>query len=122
MFPDAMPRRGINTENSFIRGSNLKGHKLPFWINVNLINTFKTQMNQGKQSFWVTISRREKDDAQRIISYMVYLIKVDMSFNQNTDIFVSVSAKLKCQILFQGISDATKIDIIQLNISFYNED
>ena len=60
-----------------------------------------------------------------------------MSFNQNTDVFVSVSVNLKCQILLQGISDVTKIDIyyvvtignsekksslIQLQISFYNED
>ena len=68
---------------------------------------------------------------------MVYLIKVDMSFSENTDVFVSVSAKLKCQILFQGISDATKViiyhavnigisekksSLIWLHISFHNED
>ena len=85
----------------------------------------------------MTISSREKDDAQLIICYIVYLIKVDMTFRSNTDIFVSVSAKLKCQILFQGISDAIKIDIyhsvtignfekksffIQLHVSFYEED
>ena len=61
-------------------------------------------MKQGKQSFRVTIYSTEKDGAQPIISYMVYLIKVDIGY-------VSVSAKLKCQILFLGISDATKIDI-----------
>ena len=94
-------------------------------------------MKQDKQSFCVTISRREKDGAQPIISYMVYLIKVDMSFSWNTDVFVSVSAKLKCQILLQGMCNAIKIDIyyaviirnsekkgslIQLHMSFYNED
>ena len=39
-----------------------------------------------------------------------------MSFNLNTDAFVLVSAKLKCQILFQGISDATKIGTEPLKI------
>ena len=73
--------QNINTEDYVIRGSNLKGHKPPFWISVNLSDTFKTQMKQDKQSFCVTISRREKDGAQPIISYMVYLIKVDMSFS-----------------------------------------
>ena len=42
--------RGINTDNSVIRGSNLKGHKPSFWICVNLSDTFKTQMKQGNQS------------------------------------------------------------------------
>ena len=106
-------------------------------ISVNLSDTFKTQINKGKQSFCVVIFRREKDWAQPIISYMVFLIKFDMNFSWNLNVFVSVSAKLKCQILFQGISDASKIDIypattngnsekksslIQLHISFYNED
>ena len=68
-------------------------------------------MKQGKESFCVTISKREKDGTQPIISYMVCVIKVDMSFSQNTDVFVSVFAKLMLQILFQGISDATKIVI-----------
>ena len=36
-------------------------------------------MKQEKQSFFVTISRRKKDETQPIISYMVYLIKVNMS-------------------------------------------
>ena len=94
-------------------------------------------MKQGKQSVCVTISRREKDDDQPIISYVVYLIQVDMSFSQNIDVFLSVSVKLKCQILFQVISDATKIVLYQAvtignpekksslmwrYISFYNED
>ena len=51
-----------------------------FWINVNLNDTFKTQMKQDKRSFCVTISRREKDGAKTMISYMylmVYLIMVD---------------------------------------------
>ena len=41
-------------------------------------------MKQKKQSFFVTISRREKDGAQPIISYMylmVYLIMGDVSFS-----------------------------------------
>ena len=76
-----MPWRGINKDNSVIRGSNLKGHKPPFWISVILSDTFKTQMKQEKESFCVTISRGEKDHAQSIISYMVYLIKVDISFS-----------------------------------------
>ena len=42
---------------------------------------------------------------------MVYLTKIDTSLSENTDAFVLVSAKLKCQILFQGIFDATKIDL-----------
>ena len=57
----------------------------------------------------MTITRREKDATQTIISYMVYLIKTDMS--ENTDAFALVSAKLKCQIVFQGIPDATKIGL-----------
>ena len=54
---------GALTENSIIRGSNLKGYKPPFWISVNLSNTFKTQMKQKKHSFCVATSRREKDGA-----------------------------------------------------------
>ena len=46
-------------------------------------------MKQDKQSFCVTISKREKDGAQPIIPYMVYLIKVYMSFHYNTDVYVS---------------------------------
>ena len=71
---------GAQTENSIIRGSNLKGQKPPFWISVNLSDTFKTQMKQKKHSFCMSISRREKDGTQSIISCMVYLIMVDMSF------------------------------------------
>ena len=73
--------KGTQTENSIIRGSNLKEHKPPFWISVNLSDTFKTQMKQKKYSLYVTISRREKGGAQSIISYVVYLIMVDMSFS-----------------------------------------
>ena len=57
-------------QRTLIRGSNLKGHKPPFWISVNLSDTFKTQMKQKKHSFCMTISRREKDEAQSIISCM----------------------------------------------------
>ena len=38
-------------------------------------------MKQDKPSFCVAISRREKDETQTIISYMVYLIMIDMSFS-----------------------------------------
>ena len=92
-------------------------------------------MKEDKQSACLTISRREKDGAQPIISYTVYLIKVDMSFSWNTDVFVLASTKLKCQILFRGISDATKIGIYYAvaienlerkkflnSVLFYNED
>ena len=82
----------------------------------------------------MTISKREKDGTQPVISYMMCVIKVDMSFSQNTDVFVSVFAKLRFQILFQGISDATKIVIyhavtieiqrkkVRIHVLFYNED
>ena len=71
-------------------------------------------MKQEKQPICVTISRREKDGAQSIISYMylmVHLIMVDTSFTENTDVFVFFPAKLKCQILLQEICDATNIAI-----------
>ena len=80
LFPDFMHWRGINTQNSVIKGSNYKWHKPQFWISVSLSDTFKTRMKQDKQSFCVTISRKEKDVAQPIISYVVYLIMVDTSF------------------------------------------
>ena len=54
---------------------------------------------------------REKDGTQPIIPYMVYLVKTDMSLSENTDAFALVSTKLKYQILFQEISDATKIGL-----------
>ena len=34
-----------------------------------------------------------------------------MSLSENTDACPLISAKLKCQILFQGISEATKIGL-----------
>ena len=71
-------------------------------------------MKQEKRSICVTISRREKDGAQPIISYMylmVHLIMVDTSFTENTDVFVFFPAKHKCQILLQGICDATNIAV-----------
>ena len=36
LFPVTMTWRSIDTKNSDIRGSNFKGHKLPFWICVNI--------------------------------------------------------------------------------------
>ena len=47
-------------QRTLIRGSSLKGHKPPFWIIVNLSDTFRTQMKQKKHFFCMTISRREK--------------------------------------------------------------
>ena len=41
----------------------------------------------------MTIFRREKDVSQQIIYYKVYLIMFNVSFSQNTDDFVLVSAK-----------------------------
>ena len=68
-------------------------------------------MKQDKQSYCVAITRRDEDGTQPIIPYMVYLTKTDMSLSENNDAFAVVSAKLKYQILFQGISDATKIGL-----------
>ena len=74
-------------------------------------------MKQEKQSFCVTISRREKDGIFDQVGYEFQLKWVSA--------FVLVSAKL---ILFQGISDVTKIgtwplkvkgSLIQLYISFF---
>ena len=42
LLSGAMPRRGTSAENSVIREGNLEGHKSPFWISVNLSDTFKT--------------------------------------------------------------------------------
>ena len=63
---------GAQTGNFIIRVSNLKGHKPPFWINVNLIDTFKTQMNQKKHSFCVAISRKKKDKANQLFLFVVF--------------------------------------------------
>ena len=65
----------------------------------------------GQASFCVTISKREKVGGQPIISYMMYLIMVDMSFSLNFNNFFLASAKFKCEILFQGISDTTNMVI-----------
>ena len=83
-------------------------------------------MKQDKQSFCMTISRTEKDGTQPIIFYTVYLIKVDMSFSLNTDVFISVSAKLKCQILLfiYQIPYSLKSEVFKMvkrNISFYEK-
>ena len=68
-------------------------------------------MKQEKQSFYGTITRRQIDGPQPVIPYVVYLIKADMSLSENTDSFALASATLRCQVLFQGISDATKIGL-----------
>ena len=54
---------------------------------------------------------KEKVGAQPIISYIMYLIIIDLSFSWNTDNFVLVFAKIKCHILFKGIYDATNLVI-----------
>ena len=69
-----IPLMSKNTENSAITG-----HKPPFWICFNFSYTFKTLMKQDNQSFYVASSRRGKDGAQPIISYMLHLIMIDMS-------------------------------------------
>ena len=61
-------------------------------------------MKQKKHSFCVTISRREKDGVQSIISCMVYLIMVDMSFSLMT---LFGCGKIQVPDLFQGISGGT---------------
>ena len=115
-----MPWRRINTENSVIRGSNLKVHKPPYWISVYLSDTFKTHMKHDKQSFCVANFRRGKDGAQLIIPYMVYFMKIDIRFSYNTEVFVSVSAKFKRQTLFQGISNFGNLEKIKsLNLASY---
>ena len=53
-------------------GSNLKERKPPFWISVNLSDNFKAWMKKNKQSFCRTISKRENDGTQTIISYMIF--------------------------------------------------
>ena len=34
-----------------------------------------------------------------------------MSLTENTDVFAFVSAKLRCHVLFEEISDPTKVDL-----------
>ena len=110
-FPGAMSWRSINTENSFIRRSNLKECKPLFWISASVSDIFKAYMKQDKQSFCATLARREKDGTQPIIPYMVYLIKTDMISSENSDTLALVSAKLNCQALFRVVSDLTKVDL-----------
>ena len=64
------------TENSVVVASNFKRHQPPFSDIVNLSETFQIYMKQDEQSFGMTVSR-----AQPVISYMVYLIIVDMNFS-----------------------------------------
>ena len=79
LFPGVMTWRDIHTENSVIREINLKEHKPLFWVSVNLSDIFKIRMKQDNQSFFVTMSRGEKDGAQPIISLVVYFIMVGVS-------------------------------------------
>ena len=100
LFSGAIPLSGTN--RTIIRGSNLKRHKPPFWISVNLRDTFRTQKKQKKHSFCVAISRREKDGAQSIIPCMVCLIMVDMSFSENTDDFFWILQNLGARSCLKG--------------------
>ena len=59
----SLPWGGINTENSLIRGSKLKGHKPPFWISVNL----QVPDQAGKVYFCVT-PREIKLDPNQLFS------------------------------------------------------
>ena len=59
-----------------IIGSELKGNKPPFWISVNL----QFPDEAGQASVCETIPKRENVSGQSMISYMVYLIMVDMIF------------------------------------------
>ena len=61
LLSGGMPLRSTKTKNSVIRESNFEVHKSPFWISVNLSDTFKTRMKLSNKSFCVTTSRREKD-------------------------------------------------------------
>ena len=81
-------------------------------ISVNLSDTFKTRMKQDKLSFCVTISRREKDGAQEITSYMYGVFDHGWyEFQLKYWRLFFFPAKPKCQILLQEISDATNIVI-----------
>ena len=104
LFPGAITWRGINIENSIIRGSTLRGQKPPFWISVNL----QVPDEAGQASFCVTISKREKVGAQPFISCISWLMWVSVKILIT---FFLVYAKFKCQTLFRGISDATNMVI-----------
>ena len=47
----------------------------------------------------VRLSKRKKDGAQPIISYIMHLVKVKMTFSQNADVFVLCSGFSKIQVL-----------------------
>ena len=91
-FKDTVPTitwRDINTKNSAISGSNLKEHKPPFWISVDLSDTLKSQMKHGKKS-----PRQKKIELNQfflircIWSWMIWVsVKILMTlfwFLQNT--------------------------------------
>ena len=67
----------------------------------------------------MTIIKKEKDGTQPIIVYVVYLMMVDLDFSKNTEVFVMIFAKLKCQILLQGIFEITNIRYICMYIYIY---
>ena len=92
-----------------------KGHKPPFWISVNLSDTFITEktflLKQKKYSFCVAISRKEKDGGP--INYFLYGVFDHgwYGFQLKYWWLFLVSAKFRCQILLKGISDGTNMVI-----------
>ena len=57
LLSGAMSCRGTNTEKSVIRESNLEGHKSPFWIGVNLSDTFKTWASNPFVSIFLRVRK-----------------------------------------------------------------
>ena len=62
-------------------------------------------MKLKKHFFFMAISRKEKDGAQSIISCMLYLIMVVMSFSSMT---LFGCGKIQVPDLLQGISGGTR--------------
>ena len=58
----------MNTENSVIRGSKLKGNKPPFWISVNL----QVPDEAGEAYFFVIIQERKSWSPTNYFLYGVF--------------------------------------------------
>ena len=72
---------GAKTQRTLsLEGVTLKDTNLPF-ESVSTSLTHQDPDEAGQAYFCVTISGREKVELQPIISYMMYLIMVDMSFS-----------------------------------------
>ena len=121
LFPGAIPWRGKNTAKYVIikSGIILKDTNPPFWISVNLRDTFKTLMKQDKRSFCV---RENSPGDKKMVPNQLALICIWWCI-WSWLLWVSVEtlmsllfffAKLKCQILLQGISDASNIVIYHI--------